>query len=389
MSHRGVAAGGIAVAAVILGALGPAATAGPGTPTPPAKAEWKPVHANWPGRQGVAVSDVVSFDKVAFVSATTTKSGQKIPWVQRCSPNACTATRLPTPTRNGTSVTSISGSAVDDVWAVGTTVTDAGLHNPVWWHKDATGWSLVDTGIAGVGDDIGLKQVEVANASKAFAIGRFDYVNGVTTTLYRFNGSGWKEISPVGDTAPVFPGACDGWYNRGWDDVITRPGSALLVGTCGSRDKPYVLEQGDTDWSFVTDPKLPTDVRWTGGSFIAQQVWLVGQRGDKRFIVARDGASWSRVTTQGIRPSAQVLDLAGLNGSKLTAVGHVPTGRNHRIARAWRWGAGSWHETEVPAGVSKSSLFAIDVDGSGPSFAVGSDAARKPWQRGLIVRSIG
>lgn len=264
-----------------------------------------------------------------------------------------------------------------------------GLNHPVFWHHGTGGWDIVTTDIAGPNDDIGLTAVEVSNASKAFAIGRFDYDNGVTTTLYRWNGTGWKEISPVLDDTGVFPAPCDGWFNRGWSDVITRPGSALLIGTCGSRDKPYVLEQGDTDWKLVTDAKLPTKVQWTEGAFVGQQVWLIGQRKGHRFIVARDGGKWSRISIEGIRPSAKVLDLSGLFASKVTAVGYVPAGAGHRIARAWRWGAGSWHETEVPSSVSKSRLSAVSVDGDGPIFAVGVDAARKPWLRALILRSLG
>ena len=83
-------------------------------------------------------------------------------------------------------------------------------------------------------------------------------------------------------------------------------------------------------------------------------------------------------------------DLAGVFASKVTAVGCIPTGRGHRVARAWRWGAGSWHETEVPAGVSKSALSAASVDGEGPVLrGRAATCGRKPGQRAIIVHSIG
>jgi hypothetical protein len=354
-------------------------------------AEWVPMSSSWPGRQAVAVSDVVAFGKVSFVVGTSSKDGANTPWVQKCSGRSCSAARLPRPGGHSATVMSISGSARDDMWAVGFRAAPGGERRPVFWHKGAGSWSVFDSTIDdGVNNNIWLSQVEVSNKSKAFALGRqqFGTKDHVTSTLYRWNGTGWKEIAPVLERPSSFPSPCDGWYNRRWADVIARPGSAILFGTCGRLHKLAILEQGTTNWHLMSGDNLPTGVRWQVGAMVGQQPWLIGTRNGNRLIVANDGTGWKRVTVQGIRPKAVISDLAGPFASKVTAVGWIPTGGHHRVARAWHWGAGSWHESEVPAGISRSFLTAVSVDGSGPFFAVGDDLGRKPHLRAIIIHSV-
>jgi hypothetical protein len=288
-------------------------------------------------------------------------------------------------------VSSIAGTAANDVWAVGSRVdAKTGEHRPVFWHKAGPSWRVFKAGFD-FNNDIVLTKVEVANKSKAFALGRYrhgDRRGAVTSTVYRWNGKGWKEVADI-DHRAVFPGPCAGWYQRDWVDIVARPGGAVLIGRCGSRHRMTVLEQGDTGWSAMTGSGLPTGVSWSLGSLVGQQVWLVGAgSGGRRVIVANDGGTWRHVAIRGIRPGATLADLAGVFASKVTAVGWIPTGGGHRVARAWRWGAGVWHQTVVPAGVSKSALRAVAVRGKGPVFAVGQDLGRRPSQRAIIVHSV-
>jgi hypothetical protein len=356
-----------------------------------AVSDWRPLSTTWGHRQAVKVADVASFGNVAYVVATTTRNQRATPWVQTCTARRCRAAQLPRPGRASTTVTSVSGSERTDVWAVGYT-TSGDRHRPVWWHKQGSTWSILDTGIGTGVADIRLMQVEVSNKSKAFATARFRHneaTGATTSTLYRWNGNGWKEVGPVGEDPSVFEAPCDGWYNRNWTDVVARSGSAVLIGTCGAHRKQVVVEQGDSDWTVMTGGGLPDNVTWRTGSLVGQQVWLVGTRNGRSLIYANDAGSWSRISREGLRSKAVVSDLAGVNASKVTAVGWIATGGGHRIASAWRWGGGSWHETEVPAGVSRSQLIAAYVEGDGPVFAVGNDQGRKPPQRALVFRSIG
>jgi hypothetical protein len=353
-----------------------------------APSDWVPMSTSWPATQSVKVSDIASFGKFAYVVGTTSKGAKRTPWVQTCTKRRCNATLLPKPRGANTTVTSISGTDRTDMWAVGYTTVGA-RHRAVFWRKVGKEWSVVHTGLD---DDIKISQVEVSNKSKAFATGRLHYgdLKGNTTSpLYRWNGTGWKEVSPVLEADPNFPQPCDGWYNRNWIDIIARSGSAVVIGTCGVRKRQVVLEQGDTDWTVMEGDGLPDDVTWDEGSLVGQQVWLTGMRNNRRVIVANDGDGWSRVTTEGIRANAVISDIAGVFASKVTAVGWIPTGGRHRVARAWRWGAGTWHETEVPAGVSRSMLLAASVDSTGPVFAAGNDMGRKPHLRALVIRSVG
>jgi hypothetical protein len=353
-----------------------------------APSDWAAVSSSWRGKQAVKVSDVASFGKFAYVVGTTTKGAKHTAWVHTCVKRSCKATLLPRPAGASTTVTSISGAERTDMWAVGY-ATVGGAHQPIFWRKVGKVWSIFDAAVDG---DVALKQIEVSNKSKAFATGRIRYGDlkgNTTSTLYRWNGTGWKEVGPVLESPSVFSQPCDGWYNRNWKDVIARSGSAVVIGTCGVRKKQVVLEQGDTSWTVMQGDGLPENVTWEEGTLIGQQVWLTGMRNGRRIMVANDGDGWSRVTTEGIRANAVISDIAGVFASKVTAVGWIPTGGHHRVARAWRWGAGTWHETEVPAGVSRSTLLAASVESNGPVFAVGNDLGRKPNLRALVIRSIG
>jgi hypothetical protein len=356
-----------------------------------ARADWTAMSSTWPARQGVKVTDVVSFGKVAFAVGNSSKAGMHTPWVQVCKRRACVATRLPRPHGSSAVVTSIAGISRSDAWAVGwRSVGAANEHRPVFWRKAGPSWRVFDPG-ADFGVDITLTTVEVANKSKAFALGRYRHGDGrdaVTSTVYRWNGKGWKEIADLEHRADL-PGRCAGWYQRDWVDVVARPGSAILVGRCGSRHRVSVLEQSDNGWRAVTGDGLPDGVAWRLGSLIGRQVWLIGAgSGGRRVIVANNGGVWKRVPVRGIRPAATVTDVAGVFATKVTAVGWIPTGGGHRVARAWRWGAGSWHETVVPAGISKSGLTAASVRGKGPVFATGQDLGRRPAKRAIIVHSV-
>jgi hypothetical protein len=382
----------VAVLSAFITALAALVAIGPATEARHARAaDWTSMSSHWPARQGVNVSDVAAFGKVAFAVGTTTKNKIHTPWVQLCTGRSCKATRLLRPHGDSTVVTSVAGSDRSDVWAVGWRI-DAKTkeHRPVFWHKAGADWKVFNAGFE-LNHNIVLTKVEVANKSKAFALGRYrhgDKPKAVTSTVYRWNGNGWKEVADL-DHRSEFAAPCEGWYQRDWVDVIARPGSAILVGRCGTKHKLAVLEQGDTTWSLMSGDGLPDGVSWRVGTMVGRQAWMVGDIGKRRVIVANDGSGWKRVTTKGIRPLGTVTDLAGVFASKVTAVGSVPTGGGHRVAKAWRWGAGSWHETSIPTGISRSGLSAVSVEGNGPVFAIGQDMARRPALRAIIVHSLG
>lgn len=374
---------------LVLGLLA-AALAVPTTLSNPAQAaeDWRSIRARWSGpQQAVKVVDVKAFDNWAGAVGNTRKSGQSRPWVQECSPRRCVPKSLPRPGGNSTVVSSISGASRQDMWAVGA-YRSGGLLRPVMWRKTGSTWKIFRSGLTvqSGAEQLQLTQIEVANKSKAFALGRYNYVNGSTSTLYRWNGTAWKELAPRGDTS-TFADPCEGWFNRKWSDLMVRSGSAMLVGRCGTRSKPAVLEQGTGSWHLASGSGFPDNAVWTKGSFIGEQAWLYGTRTGAKVFFKRDGGKWSKVTTKGIRGRASVADFAGPFSNRIAAVGFVRTGRGHREAASWRWGKNGWHATSVPAGVSRSYLSAVSVDGTNKFFAVGTDVARQPSKRGLILRA--
>jgi len=234
--------------------------------------------SHWPKGQGVAVSDVAAFGKTAFAVGTTTRGRAHTPWVQVCKGRSCKATRLPRPGGASAFVTSISGSAPNDVWAVGWRIdTRSKEHRPVFWHRSGGAWKVFKAGFD-LNHNVVLTTVEVANKSKAFALGRYRYgarKNQVTSTLYRWNGKGWKEVADL-DHRNVFGKPCTGWYNRDFVDVIARPGSAIVLGRCGTRHRLAVLEQGDTTWSACRGAGCPTTSRGGSAPWSASRYGLSG-----------------------------------------------------------------------------------------------------------------
>jgi len=385
MSPRALTVGVVAAALCLPTSIAGAA-AGPET-ADKARTGWVAMKADWAKpNDAVTVDDVVAFGTFAYAVGNTTRRGESRPWVQQCRASKCAKTALPRLGKLSTKVLSVSGYSRGDMWAVGT--ARKGNHDrPVFWRKSGTRWSIFRSGILpNPGEGLRLTQVEVANASKAFAIGRYDYQNGKTSTLYRWNGDNWKEIAPRGDL-DTFAKPCDGWFNRTWTDLVVRSGSAILVGRCSTTRKPAVFEQGDTTWEKVDGANFPTEPVFSHGSFVGQELWLTGQRAGSPVVYKRSSDRWSKVATKGLKGRISIADLAGPHAAKVMAVGSIATGHGHREAAAWSWGAGSWHITKIPAGVSRSRLVAVSVDGSGPFFAAGTDAARPADRRDLILRA--
>ena len=255
--------------------------------------------------------------------------------MQTCKGAKCVRKALPRPGKQSTTVTSISGTDARDMWAVGFAKTPRGVQRPLMWRKAGGTWSTFRSHLTvGAADEsLRLTQIEVANKSKAFALGHYNYLNGSTSTLYRWNGTDWKELAPRGDN-PRSPQPCDGWFNRRWSDLVVRSGQALLVGKCGVARKPTVLEQGDATWDLASGTGFPDQVAFSKGSFVGQEAWLTGTRDGTRTFYRRVDDRWAKVATKGIKGRASVADIAGPFDTKVMAVGWVNTGGGHQMRRS-------------------------------------------------------
>src|SRR4051812_36070730 len=188
------------------------------------------------------MSDVAAFGATAIAVGTSSTAKAHTPWAQVCKGRSCRAARLPRPGGASAVVTSVAGSSATDVWAVGWRVARSQQRRPVIWHRSGSRWKVFPAGPA-FDHNVVLTAVSVANKSKAFALGRYRYgerKNQVTSTLYRWNGTGWKEVADL-DHREVFGAPCTGWYNRDFVDVVARPGSAIVFGRCGTHHRRAVL----------------------------------------------------------------------------------------------------------------------------------------------------
>lgn len=101
----------------------------------------------------------------------------------------------PNPDTQVNELLSISGRFPDDIWAVGRTVEDSGMSQPLALHYDGTAWNVVSTPHFGSGYNV-LTDVETIFSYDAWAVGQ--YVDPVTdrrmNLVLHWDGSKWNVI---------------------------------------------------------------------------------------------------------------------------------------------------------------------------------------------------
>lgn len=181
-------------------------------------------------------------------------------------------TRWTLTTKPGWALNDVSGTAADDVWAVG----DAGLV----LHHDGAGWAPVATPVAH-----DLLSVHARSAGEV-------YVAGEGGTLMRWNGLAWDDLrAPDGMTTFIRVHA-------------SAPDDVWVLDTEWSA---FRLEDGVLAQKYGSTTSMLTDV-WTFGP---EDVWLAGTSG---LAVHLDASGWHETATG---TSADLLDLAGTAGGEL------------------------------------------------------------------------
>ena len=184
------------------------------------------------------------------------------------------------------------------------------LLRPVMWRKAGATWSVFRSGITvkASAERLQLTQVEVANKSKAFALGRYNYLNGVDQHAVPLERHRLEGARPARRPQPVRRAVRRLVQPQAGPTSSSDPGSALLVGTCGSRaaSRPCSSRATRQLDARSAGGGLP-DRRstWSKGAFIGQEAWLYGTRERQPDDLQASRQRGRRSATKGIRPQGR------------------------------------------------------------------------------------
>ncbi len=289
--------------------------------------------------------DAVSSSDVWAVGATqnaTDKYQQAL--IEHWDGTAWTHVPSPQPGR-ASSLTSVSASSADDVWAVGT-IYDGSYNGALIEHWDGTTWTTVDSPKPPGSSLADLSGVTAVSTGNVWAVGTYDYTtitggfrrdpiiehwNGTrwsivdspapldTTYLFAVSGDSAKDIWAVGtmnsgslDTATFI----EHWDGTSWTRVsspraagnrhslrsvsVVSPDDVWAVGTHGAARQSHTLTEhwDGTSWSIVASPDQALRKNYLGGVSAASStaVFAVGayiiRRKSRNLIEHWDGTSW-------------------------------------------------------------------------------------------------
>jgi hypothetical protein len=362
---------------VVVLAAGVAPTAASTPPT-----TWQSVPNSW-GQSPtfVVVGDGFATDNTDWVVGTvTTSGGLTKPAVQRCAAS-CTLKRLPVGTAQSARANSVSGTADDDIWAVGS-VANAGVNDATAWHWNGQGWRRFDT----VAGDVDLTNIVSVSRTESWALGHEVLEDTSTTVVIHRVGSTWTEVSPLG--MPVFPGACAEWFANSFRDIAVVDGRLAIVGLCSG--SPVILKQRDSaalSWVNI-GAGLPAGNNYRIAATVSRHLWVMGSEPDgTTSIERRGGGQWHQVSTIGLDPAALIVDLAGGLAGKVVAVGWTGGSPTTAVA-SFTWNGAEWLSIG-PAFGPNTGLVAVSIAPGGHTVAAGFDRSKPAPQSGLILDQVG
>lgn len=278
-------------------------------------------------------------------------------------------------------LTSVSASAANDVWAVGSILPNGDFNTqlPLSEHWNGSAWSVVTMPVPTGAITTRIEGVAAIAANNAWAVGTFSNNSLNLPLIEHWNGSAWsvtpnvpREVSDSNDLHGITAiSANDIWAVGEFDE-----------------GGPINLEMhwNGTSWSLATPAMLNVGAGESGGvpvaaSGIAQNdVWAVGGvevtdqnhvQTQNPFAIHWNGTQWTEVAT----PPAAVPSAA----NAFTAVSALTTndvwavGINSGGGFIEHWNGTSWSMAPTPAlGVSGSALFGIAKSGATSLWAVGS-----------------
>jgi hypothetical protein len=279
---------------------------------------------------------------------------------------------------------------VTDCWAVGYYVDRGGnFQHTLAAHYTMGGWAIVQSPSTLPDQDNSLRGVACVTATDCWAVG--SYYNFVTsqTLIEHFDGTGWSIV--------MSPNAGIGEFNLLMGVACAQTGTCVAVGVhvdMAHTSHTLILENHGTGWVLVTSPDGST-----AGSTLnsvtcttSTNCWAVGASGSQTLIERNAGSGWNTVTSPNA-VAGQNQTLSGITCSNDTdcwAVGYSAGFSSQQTLIAHNAASG-WQIVASPnaAFAQQNTLNSVSCVDSSDCWAVGYSSTGYPVKNTLTVQYTG
>jgi hypothetical protein len=304
----------------------------------------------------------VGFDLSRGADETMTEHWNGIGWDEVISPS---------PGPNGSVLEDVRAISSNDVWAVGSFADSSGQQNTLALHWDGSQWSVVSTPNP-PNTFSQLRAVRAVSTNDVWAVGSsFSNATGFQTLIEHWNGTQWSVMPSPNPGAPSNDNTLLGL-------AVTSANDAWAVGTSstGTTDHTLILHWNGTSWIQVPSPTPDgSDQLRSVSATSASNAWAVGASSDgtKTVILRFNGTSWKPVTSPSSPGDNGLLGVAATSASNAWAVGF-----NHNGTLILAWNGNKWAKVASPAGDQLNSVVGVSASNA---WAVGDalvSGARQP-----------
>lgn len=215
----------------------------------------------------------------------------------------------------GADFSSVSGSSADNLWAVGSVITNPRTYasKPLEAHFNGKRWSVSEMGPAGGS----VTAVSVVSARDAWAIGGFLTTTKTTPFILHFNGKRWSTVK-----APIPAGSYLGALSAKGTTVWV---SGITSTTTSSSD--YLLHLSGRRWSKVATPRGVTGEVRALTTVSSSVLWMAASTTSTAISAEYTKGRWHVTKLPSARSGTSVAAMGGSSSSDLWAVGGSWSGR--------------------------------------------------------------
>ncbi|HJT59014.1 MAG TPA: hypothetical protein VJ761_21075 [Ktedonobacteraceae bacterium] len=196
----------------------------------------------------------------------------------------------------------VSGSAGNDVWAVGNFYnTNSGTYQTLTEHYDGTAWSIIYSPLAPDSSDNFLNAVTSIGKNYAWAVGTYFGVDQKTskTLILRWDGKQWNVVNSPNK----------GTRNNQLLSVTSASGkdvgaAGFYLNSKGTVVRTLTEHWNGTKWSIVPSANSSSSINWLIGvdAFSSKNVWAVGfafnsSQVRQTLIEHWNGSSWQVISS--------------------------------------------------------------------------------------------
>jgi hypothetical protein len=273
---------------------------------------WTQFPAPSPGPDGSVLEDVraISSSDVWAVGSFADSSGQQNTLALHWDGSQWSMVSTPNPPNTFSQFRAVRAVSTNDVWAVGSSFSNATGFQTLIEHWNGTQWSVVRSPNPGApSTNNTLLGLAVTSTSNAWAVGTSSTATADHTLILHWNGTSWTQAtSPTPDGSDQLRSAS-----------ATSASNAWAVGASSDGTKTLILHWNGTSWKQVASPSPTADNGLFGvAATSASNAWSVGFTGTSTLILAWNGTKWAKIPSPA---GDQLNSVAGISASNAWAVG--------------------------------------------------------------------